>query len=77
LLKSYGYNVVAAASAINPSTTTLVDLSQGQAKYTLRYLESRFGVTASNKLPANSGITPPAGAKFVIILGNDVTIPTQ
>ena len=80
LLKSYGYNVLkvdSTAASSNPPTTTLVDLSKGQDKYTLHYLESRFGVTATSKLPKDLGVTPPAAAKFVIILGNDVTNPTQ
>ncbi len=80
LLKSYGYNVVKAnstASISNPDSTTIVDLSQGQDKYTLHYLETRFGVTPVTKVPSDAGITPPVGAKFVIILGNDVSLPSQ
>jgi LCP family protein required for cell wall assembly len=76
LLKSYGYKVDTVQNAQNqnnPSQTTLVDLSRGQDKYTLHYLETRLGVTATGKLPKDSGITPPAGAKFVIILGEDAT----
>ena len=75
LLKSYGYNITAVANAptaTNPTTTTLVDFTKGKAKYTRHYLEGRFGVTARNSLPANSGLTPPVGTTFVIILGNDV-----
>jgi len=73
-LKSYGYNVTVVdntPTATNPSTTTLVDLSAGKDKYTRHYLELRFGVSAKTKLPANLGVTPPVGTKFVIILGND------
>jgi polyisoprenyl-teichoic acid--peptidoglycan teichoic acid transferase len=76
LIKSYGYTVGTvqnAANQTNPQMTTLVDLSAGQDKYTLHYLESRLGVTAVGKLPKDSGITPPPGAKFVIILGEDAT----
>jgi LCP family protein required for cell wall assembly len=76
LLKSYGYKVASLANspnATNPASTTLVDLSRGQDKYTRHYLESRFGVTAVTKVPGDTGITPPAGAKFVIILGEDAT----
>jgi hypothetical protein len=51
----------------------LVDLSHGQDKYTRHYLEARLGVTAEGKVPGEFGITPPAGAKFVIILGEDAT----
>jgi LCP family protein required for cell wall assembly len=74
LLKSYGYNITTignAPNATDPSTTVLVDLSKGLDKYTLHYLEGRLGVTATNKVPGNFGITPPPGVKFVIILGED------
>lgn len=76
LLKSYGYNIGTvdnAPNASDPTTTTLVDLSKGTDKYTLNYLERRFGVTATTKVPSQYGITPPQGAKFVIILGEDAT----
>lgn len=79
LLKQYGYSVDAVANAPNatdPSTTTIVDLSKGADKYTLNYLEKRFGVSATGKLPSEFGITPPAGAKFVIILGEDAASNT-
>lgn len=78
LLKSYGYDVIKAdspATATNPQSTILVDFSKGQDKYTLHYLEKRFGVTAVSKVPSDISITPPQNAKFVIILGNDVTPP--
>ncbi|HEX5448359.1 MAG TPA: LytR C-terminal domain-containing protein, partial [Candidatus Saccharimonadales bacterium] len=74
LLKSYGYNVTtvkSAPNATNPANDTLVDLSHGSAKYTAHYLEGRLGVTSVSKLPADYGITPPQGTKFVIILGNN------
>jgi LCP family protein required for cell wall assembly len=74
VLKSYGYNVTAVANApqaTNPPTSTLVDLSKGVNKYSRHYLQARFGVTAKSSLPAGSGITPPAGTAFVIILGGD------
>ena len=76
ILKSYGYNVTAiqnAPNATDPSNTTLVDLSHGQDKYTLHYLEARLGVTATDRLPGAYGIAPPLGTKFVIILGEDAT----
>jgi LCP family protein required for cell wall assembly len=76
LLKSYGYKVQTVANATNatnPSATTIVDLSGGKDPYTLHYLESRFGVTATKKVPSEFGVTPPQGAKFVIILGEDAT----
>lgn len=76
LLKSYGYKVVNVANApntTNPANTTLVDLSDGKNPYTRHYLEARLGVTAVSKVPSDFGITPPPGAKFVIILGEDAT----
>lgn len=76
LLKSYGYNVTAVETApkiTEPATTTLVDLSKGAAKYTRHYLQQRLSVVAVNTVPSSSGITPPAGTQFVIILGKDAT----
>lgn len=68
-LKSYGYNVITIADAPtkNYQQTVLVDLRNGQKKYTKHYLEQRLGVTAVNRLP-DSAITP-GSADFVIILG--------
>ena len=80
LLKSYGYNVTTVTNsptATNPATTTIIDLSKGVDKYTAHYLEQRFGVSAATKMPANSGITPPAGTAFVIILGENATSTGQ
>jgi len=74
VLKSYGYNVTEVANApqaTNPATTTLVDLSKGVNKYSRHYLQGRFGVSAKSGMPAGSGISPPAGTAFVIILGAD------
>jgi hypothetical protein len=48
-------------------------LSQGKNKYTRHYLEGRFNTTAKTKIPADLGITPPAGTTFVIILGEDAS----
>jgi LCP family protein required for cell wall assembly len=76
LLKSYGYKVTTTANApdqTDPANTTLVDLSRGKDKYTRHYLQARFGVTAVGKIPGEFGITPPPGAKFVIILGEDAS----
>jgi LCP family protein required for cell wall assembly len=68
-LKPYGYNVTAtAAGASAGQATVLVDLSGGKDKYTLHYLEGRYGVKATTKLPA--GVTvEPGSAKFVILVG--------
>lgn len=68
-LKSYGYNVstVADAPTKNYTKTILVDLRNGQKKYTRHYLEQRLGVTAVGAMPDS---TISAGnADFVIILG--------
>jgi hypothetical protein len=74
LLKSYGYNVTTidnAPNATDPPSTSLVDLTHGTDKYTLRYLEGRLGVTAAGQVPGGFGIAPPQGTDFVIILGED------
>jgi len=74
LLKSYGYNVTVVDNApnqTNPLNTVLVDLSNGVDKYTRHYLELRFKVTARTAIPAEFGINPPVGTKFVIIVGKD------
>jgi len=79
-LKEYGYNVTkidSAPNATDPQTTVLVDLSKGVDKYTKHYLEGRLGVTAVSKVPSDFGITPPLGAKFVIILGEDASAASQ
>ena len=78
VLKSYGYNTTDTGedTITSPQTTVVVDLSKGKDKYTRHNLEGRFGVTARTSLPANSGITPPVGTAFVIILGEDVATNT-
>jgi polyisoprenyl-teichoic acid--peptidoglycan teichoic acid transferase len=80
LLKGFGYNVTAvqnAGSATDPSASILVDLSKGADKYTAHYLESRLGVTSVSRVPGEFGVTPPAGTKFVIILGEDARPTSQ
>ncbi len=77
LLKSYGYNITVVDSlpkATDPAKSTLVDLSSAADKYTRHYLEQRLSVVALNKLPADTGITPPSGTKFVIIVGKDANV---
>ena len=73
VLKGYGYNVVLVGDAPtkNVTSTTLVDLRNGEKKYTKRYLELRYKTTATTTLP--EGITPPENADFVIILGQNET----
>ena len=72
VLKSYSYNVgaVAEAPTHDYAKTTVVDLSNNSAQYTKHYLEQRYKVTATTKLPAN---IQPGAARFVIIVGNDET----
>jgi LCP family protein required for cell wall assembly len=80
LLKEYGYNVTktdSPANATNPATTTIVDLTKGKDKYTRNYLQKRYGVTVTEKMPSDLGITPPTDANFVIILGEDVATSNQ
>lgn len=75
VLKSYGYNVTTIENSpktTNPLKTTIVDLTKGKAKYTKNYLQQRFGVSTTGKVPSDTGITPPAGTSFVIIIGQDV-----
>ncbi len=76
-LKSYGYNVVGAANTPNTgwTQTQLVDLSNGKDKYTQHYLEQRYNVKASNKMPDDTIATN--GADFVIIVGSDEALTTQ
>jgi LCP family protein required for cell wall assembly len=72
-LKSYGYNITSVADAPVKGTqkTIVVDLRNGQKKYTKRYLENRFSTTAVGSLPPGSKITAPTTADFVIILGQN------
>lgn len=70
-LKSYGYNVtnVANAPTRTYANTVIVDMRNGNKKYTQRYLEQRFKVTSTGSLPDKS--INPGTADFVIILGTD------
>ncbi len=76
-LKSYGYNVISAASAPTKTYTksVIVDMRGGAKKYTKNYLEKRFGVTATTSMP-DPAITP-GDADFVIILGTDANAATN
>lgn len=69
-LKSFGYNITVVANAPTKdyAKTTLIDLTNGQKKYTKNYLEKRLKVTATTSLP--QGINAN-GAEFVIILGQN------
>ncbi|MCA9324617.1 LCP family protein [Candidatus Saccharibacteria bacterium] len=71
-LKSYGYNVRSVANAPTKTyqQTILVDLTAGKATYTKHYLEQRFGVKATQKLPST---IQNDGSRFILILGSDET----
>jgi LCP family protein required for cell wall assembly len=71
LLKTYGYNVTKVDNAPTQvyDTTVIVDLSQGKAKYTRHYLEQRFQVKATTKIPDSAIL--PGDSDFIIILGHD------
>lgn len=68
-LRSYGYNIgtVADAPTQNYQDTVIVDLTKGKKRYTKNYLQKRFDVKATAKLPDQTITTE--GAHFVIILG--------
>jgi LCP family protein required for cell wall assembly len=70
-LKSFGYNVTSVGDAPTKTytNTIIVDLTNGEKKYTLNYLEKRLGVKATSTLPDSS--INATGADFVIILGTD------
>lgn len=70
-LKSYGYNVIKVDTAPTQTyaKTVIVDLTNGVDKYTRHYLENRYGVTATTKLPDTT--IQPGTANFVVILGQD------
>lgn len=71
MLKSYGYNVTKVDNAPTQAydTTVIVDLSKGKAKYTRHYLEQRFQVKATTKIPDSAIL--PGDSDFLIILGHD------
>ncbi len=71
-LKSYGYNIstVADAPTKGIQKTVVVDLRNGEKKYTRKYLENRFGTLAVGQLPSDTKIVP-GNADFVIILGQN------
>lgn len=76
-LKSYNYNVIAAANAPTRTyaKTIVVDLTAGKDKYTKNYLEQRFKTTAVTAVPDPAIL--PNGADFVIILGTDASTSSQ
>ncbi len=67
-LKDYGYNLVNSTVAASlPSGITIVDLSKGQAPYTLHYLQDRYGLAAVTTVPA--GVQVSSDTQFAIITG--------
>lgn len=70
-LRSFGYNIATVANAPtkNYQKTIIVDMRNGEKRYTKSYLEKRFGVTAVNSMP--DGSINPGNVDFVIILGID------
>lgn len=75
-LKSYGYNVVDVdnAESSNYIHNQLIDLSNGQMRYTKSYLERRLGLSSTQILPPN--VPGVEVADFVIILGTDEVTKT-
>ena len=76
-LKSYGYNVVGVDNAptANYVQNQLIDLTNGQNKYTKSYLERRLKLTSTTQAP--EGIADSTEADFVIILGTDEITTTS
>lgn len=73
-LRTYGYNIgtVTDAPTSDYEKTVIVDLTKGKKPYTKNYLEKRFGVKSTTKLPDST--IQPGKASFVIILGQNETI---
>lgn len=72
-LKTYGYNIVGTGNAPQSvyEKSVLVDLTGGRDKFTRHYLEQRFGIQATTKLPDST--LQKTGADFILIIGNDET----
>jgi len=67
ILKSYNYNVIkTAAVETKSSVTQIIDYTNGKKPYTLKYLERRFGVSATAKSSDES-----TGNEITIIIGSD------
>lgn len=62
-LKGYGYKVVEVQKVEPKASSELIDGTGGQAKYTRRYLEARFGLTASESTAHGEGVTLIIGSK--------------
>jgi len=70
-LKSYGYNVIGVDNAPtnNYIQNQLIDLTNGQKRYTKSYLERRLGLKSTSQSP--TGTPGIEKADFIIILGTD------
>ncbi|HSX29099.1 MAG TPA: LCP family protein [Candidatus Saccharimonadales bacterium] len=70
-LKSFGYKVTKVGDAPTQAYahTIIVDKTGGKKPFTKNYLEKRFGVKATTKMPDST--IESQGADFVIILGQD------
>jgi LCP family protein required for cell wall assembly len=67
-LEGYGYRISGSSVVPTvPSGPTIVDFTDGTAPYTLHYLQDRYGIAASDTLPAQ--VQVPANAQFAIIAG--------
>jgi LCP family protein required for cell wall assembly len=77
MLKSYGYNVIGAATTPNTgwTQTTVISLNNNGDKYTQNYLEQRYKVTTATHMPDPAIATN--GADFVIIVGSDEATTTS
>jgi hypothetical protein len=75
-LRTYGYNVgtVTDAPTTDYEKTVIIDLSKGKKPYTKNYLEKRFGVKVTTKLPTTIKPETVKGTSFVIILGQNETL---
>jgi polyisoprenyl-teichoic acid--peptidoglycan teichoic acid transferase len=75
-LKSYGYNVVRVDNAPtdNYVQNQLIDLTNGQKRYTKSYLERRLELTSTTQIPV--GLPDATEVDFIIILGTDEIIKT-
>lgn len=62
-LKGYRYTIVEVKNTQAQEQSELLDGTGGKAKYTRRYLEARFGLTAKEDVSRGSGIT--------LVIGND------
>lgn len=74
-LSSYGYSVLEpdVFEPFGMTDTMIVDLTNGEKRYTKRYLEQRFQTFASSRLPAGVEVQEDL-VDFVILIGqNEIT----